>query len=404
MDSDRPDRTASAVACAGSAPPRTGRSVLLALSWYDPRVHRGVARYAAERGWRLDARMANSREPVWGWQGDGVLCKLGCTAVDEQVAQLVASLGLPAVDLSVFGPHHGVTAIEFDPDHIGALAADHLLARGIRHLAFFPDLDAPPVRLRREGFARALAERGLGLLDLAPVQTDQVDGWIAAEEELGRRLAELPRPVGVLCFNDTWGAQVVHAAGRAGLRCPEDVAVLGVDNQALACEALPVPLSSVALDLEAWGERAAARLDALMGARERGERPTEPSLERLAVGTVVARRSTDLVAVAHRDVAAAVAFIAQHLADPVRVDAVVAAGRLSRSGLKQAFARHLGRSIQGEIERARLERIRGLLLSTDWSLETIAGEVGLSSARSVHRLFTRGGEAGPAEFRRRYKG
>lgn len=391
-----------AAAPAGKAPdvresaPR-GRSVLLALSWYDPRVHRGVARFAAERGWRLDARMANTREPVWGWRGDGVLCKLGCTQVDRQVAELVKSLDLPTVDLSMFGPEHGVPGYEFDPERIGELAAEHLAASGVAHYGFFPHLDEPPVRMRRQGFERALRQRGHTLIDVEPIET--VEDWLAAEEQLGARLAALPRPIGILCFNDTWGAQLIHAIERAGLRCPEDVAVLGVDNQALTCDTLPVGLSSVALDLEAWGAGAAAQLEAAMDA----DGARAPSMEWFPAGAIVARGSTQRISTGHRDVERALRYIHERLDEPLSVQAVVDDNALSRSGLKQAFQRHRGRSIQTEIERARLERIHQRLLTTDWSLEDIAADVGLSGARSLHRMFARHGEETPAEFRRRYR-
>lgn len=386
------------------APPKS-RSVLLALSWYDLRVHRGVSRYAAANGWRLDTRMANSREVVWGWRGDGVLCKLGCATVDKEVAALVNSLSLPTVDLSVFGPEYGYPALEFDPAEIGELALNHLVERGIRNFGFFPDLPNKPVEMRRDAFGAAAAARGAKLHPIAPVPpSEQPGGWVNVEEELGRRIAALPKPVGILCFNDSWGAQLIHALERVGLRCPEDVAVLGVDNDALACEALPVGLSSVALDLEAWGERAAARLDAAMDAKDAGQAPPSADLERFPAATVVVRRSTDVVAVEHPDVAIAVEYIAEHLAAPVTVEAVVANGRLSRSGLKQAFSRHLGRSIQGEIERERADRIRRFLLTSDLAIDSIATRVGLASARSLHRLFARNAECTPAEFRRRYRG
>lgn len=379
-------------------PAGSARSVLLALSWYDPRVHRGVARYAAEHGWRLDARMANSREPVWGWNGDGVLCKLGCTQVDRQVAELVSSLGLPTVDLSMFGPELGVPGFEFDPERIGELAAEHFAGCGVEHFGFFPNLPEHPVQLRRAGFERALQQCEHTLLDIDPVGAGD-HHWRVAEERLGEQLSALPRPIGILCFNDTWGAKLIHAIERTGLRCPEDVAVLGVDNQVLTCETLPVPLSSVALDLEAWGAGAAEQLQLAM---DRGI-GNAPRMSWFPAGTIVARSSTQRVATEHPDVERALRFIASRLDEPLSVSAVVADNPLSRSGLKQAFARHRQRSIQAEIERARLERIRLRLLTTEWSLEDIAADVGLSGARSLHRLFARHGEGTPSEFRRRYQ-
>jgi len=381
-------------------PARARRSVLLALSWYDPRVHQGVARYAAAHGWELDARMAYSRERAWGWRGDGVLTKLGCSRRDEELVRFVQSLALPTVDLSVFGPTVGVPGVEFDPLGIGSVAAEHLCERGLSRFAFFPSLEDEPIASRRRGFAQALAERGHEVLAIAPVDAAALGGnWMEAEEELGRRLARLAGegPLGVLAFNDEWAAQLVRAADRAGLDVPGRVAVLGVDDQALACESARVPLSSVALDFEGWGEAAAALLDRAMD----GER-LAPRLALHPAGAVVARLSTDLVAVEHPDVRAAVELIARDLARGLTVEDVVARSRLSRSGLKAAFARTLGRSIQDELERARSQRIELRLRETDWSLERIAEDVGLSSTRTLQRLFARRNGCSPSEYRERH--
>jgi len=158
-----------------------------------------------------------------------------------------------------------------------------------------------------------------------------------------------------------------------------------------------VPLSSVALDFEGWGEAAAALLDRAMD----GER-LAPRLALHPAGAVVARLSTDLVAVEHPDVRAAVELIARDLARGLTVEDVVARSRLSRSGLKAAFARTLGRSIQDELERARSQRIELRLRETDWSLERIAEDVGLSSTRTLQRLFARRNGCSPSEYRERH--
>jgi len=374
--------------------------VLLALSWYDQRVHQGVARFAAAHGWELDARMAYSRERAWGWRGDGVLAKLGCSRADEELVRFVQSLALPTVDLSVFGPGLGVPGVEFDPRGIGEAAALHLVERGLERFAFFPALDDEPIAARRRGFGAALQGRGFELALLAPVDAAQGErGWMAAEEELGARLARASErgPIGVLAFNDEWAAQLVRAADRAGLDVPGRVAVLGVDDQALACESARVPLSSVALDFEGWGEAAAALLDRAMD----GEKlPSELVLH--PAGRVVARLSTDVVAVAHPDVRAAVDLIARELPRGLSVDDVVQKSRLSRSGLKAAFARTLGRSIQDELERARSQRIELRLRETDWSLEKIANDVGLANTRTLQRLFARRNGCSPSEYRERH--
>ncbi|MCA9298939.1 MAG: helix-turn-helix domain-containing protein, partial [Phycisphaerales bacterium] len=198
-------------------------------------------------------------------------------------------------------------------------------------------------------------------------------------------------------------SRVIRACERVGLRVPEDVAVLGVDDNELVCEHLSVPLSSVGLDLEMWGAMAAARLGALMD-RPAGAPPPEPTLELFAPRQIVTRQSTDILAVAHPDVAAAAKYIATHFASRLTARDVIDQSRLSGSGLKQAFRTHLRRSISDEIQRVRLEAVRRLLVETDWTLDRIASDVGLGDVRNLHRLFDRFEQESPTEYRRQRQG
>ncbi len=384
----------------GTRNSQSGRSILLAMSWYDHRVHLGISRFAKAHGWRVDARMANSTEMAWGWKGDGVITKLGCSTLDTEIRDFVLGLGCPAIDLSVFGPSVGISAIEFDPLLIGQLAARHFIERGFRRFAWFPDIDQPPIRLRLEGFERALEQEGFepeALVRLGPGATDAA--WERGEAELGDRLASIRAPVGVLCFNDEWGSRVIRACERAGLRVPQDVAVMGVDDNELICEHLSVSLTSVALDFESWGTASASRLGELMDAG--AARRTDAGLELIRPRGVVTRQSTDVLAISHPDVAHAARYIAANYKQRLMASDVIRQSRLSGSGLKQAFQTHLRRSISDEIQRVRYEAMRKLLIETDWTLDRVADEVGLGNARNLHRLFARFEQSSPSEFRKR---
>jgi len=371
------------------------RSVLLALAWYDHRAHLGAKRYAMEHGWHLDATMANSQEYAWGWSGDGVLCKLGCSKLHEELVDFVQQTGLPAVDMSVFGTRYGLPSIEFDPLTIAQQSVAHLLERGLRHFAWYPSQIDPPVQLREEAFRQALSAEGLDLHSLIP---DPPQGkktqWQEAAERLGQQLAALPRPVGVLAFSDEWGLRVLEACARAGLRVPEDVAVLGINNNTLVCESLAVPLSSVVLDMEQWAYDACALLDRLMD----GE-PIPAAMTHYPASGIISRQSTDVLAVGHKDVKAAADFIAAHYHESICVDDIVAATRMTRSGLKRAFKTHLRRSISDEVQRVRMLHIKRLLVETDWTIETIAQEVGLGGARQLYQVFERTEQTTPRKFR-----
>jgi len=379
----------------GKSPSDDRRSVLLALAWYDHRAHLGAKRYAMEHGWHLDATMANSKEYAWGWSGDGVLCKLGCTILHEELVDFVQKTGLPAVDMSVFGPHYGLPSIEFDSSVIAQQSVVHLLERGLRHFAWYPSQIDPPVLLREEAFRQALSAEGFDLHQLVPESPKgQKTQWQEAAQRLGQQLAALPHPVGVLTFSDEWGLRVLEACSRAGLRVPEDIAVLGINNNTLVCESLAVPLSSVVLDMEQWAYTACAKLDRLMDGES-----TPATMTLFPSSGIISRQSTDVLAVEHKDVKAAAHFIAEHYHESISVDDVVAATRMTRSGLKRAFKTHLRRSISDEVQRVRMLHIKRLLVDTDWTIETIAHEVGLGGVRQLYQIFERTELITPRQFR-----
>ena len=371
------------------------RSVLLALAWYDHRAHRGATRYALEHGWHLDATMANSQEFAHGWQGDGVICKLGCTKLHPAYLDFVKDLGLPAVDLSVFGQDAGLPALEFDPADIARQAREHFFERGLHHFAWFPDDPQPPIRFRQRAFVKAMAKHDHDVHLIPAFHTgDAQKSWRDAAQELGEHLQSLPRPLGVLCFSDEWGLKILEACQRVGLNVPEDVAVLGVNNNTLVCESLSVPLSSIMLDMEAWAYQACTMLDAIMDGK-----PAKPGIAHFPASGVVTRRSTDVVACEHPEVAKAVAFISENYHKPIGVEDVVEATRMTRPGLKRAFTRHLRRSIREEIQRVRVRHIKRLLRETDYTIETIASEVGLAGARQLYQTFERVESMTPRQYR-----
>jgi LacI family transcriptional regulator len=375
------------------------RSVLLALAWYDYRAHIGASRYALEHGWHLDATMAQSNEFAHGWQGDGILCKLGCTKLHPDYLNFVQDLGLPAVDLSVFGQDIGLPSLEFDPYDIAAKARDHFFERGLHHFAFFPDDNNPPIRLRKDAFVKTLAKEEHDVHLIPPyLNQDNEKAWQQTAQDLGQHLAKLPKPLGVLCFSDEWGLKVLEACQRVGLSVPEDVAVLGINNNTLVCESLSTPLSSVMLDMEAWAYEACRMLDLAMDGKE-----LPPGLTPFPTSGVVTRRSTDVVATDHPEVAKAVAFIANHYHKPIGVEDVVEATRMTRPGLKRAFSKNLRRSIREEIQRVRLRHIKRLLIETDDTLDTIAKDVGLAGARQLHQTFNRVETLTPRQYRLQHR-
>lgn len=211
-------------------------------------------------------------------------------------------------------------------------------------------------------------------------------------------LQSLPKPVAVMACNDDRGRQLLEASLLGGLMVPDDVAVLGVDDDHVVCNLSNPPLSSVAFGLEQAGYQAAQVLSGLMAGTIR-------TPQRIQVDPlwVVSRRSTDVIATEDRHVGIALRFIRDHIRRSIGVGDIVAASGISRRNLEIRFRRALGRSIRGEIQRMRLIYTRQLLLDTHLPAGRIAELAGFGSLPYLSSVFHRAMGVTLAEYRRRLR-
>lgn len=200
-----------------------------------------------------------------------------------------------------------------------------------------------------------------------------------------------------MAANDSAARHVVDVAHSLGLRVPEQVAVIGVDNDELLCEASPVPLSSVAVDAVRIGFEAARMLDAWLA----GQRPqlTQPLL--IPPLGVVTRQSSDASAIEDALVAQAVAWLQNHLRQPINIERLLDDLPVSRRQLELRFRLALGRTPAAELRRLRIERIKTLIDSTDLPFARIADEVGLASPAVLSQIFSREVGLTPSQYRQR---
>ncbi len=326
--------------------------------------------------------------PAWlaRWDGDGIIARIE----SPRIARAVLASGLPAVDLSAgrFAPL--LPWVETDDAAIARLAAQHLLERGFKQFGYCGDVRFRWSQQRGETFRRLIREAGHPCHDF--VEPDRPTDEIAA---LARWLQGLPKPAGVFTCYDIRGQQVLDACRVAGLAVPEEVAVLGVDNDELLCELAFPPLTSVMLNARGAGYEAAALLARLM----RGVR-VPPVETRIAPLGICPRQSTDVLAVGDPHVAWALRFIREHACDPVDVGDVLRAVPLSRSILEKRFRQMLNRTVHDEIIAVRLIRARQLLSETDLSLAEIATRTGFEHPEYFSVVFKRETGTPPRDFRR----
>ena len=196
----------------------------------------------------------------------------------------------------------------------------------------------------------------------------ELDQWVR------NWLRNLPKPCAILLMNDDYGLWLTQLALEAGIRIPGEVAMLGVDNDELGCEAAFPMLSSIAIPAMEIGRTAAEMLDRLM----RGETLPEPHV-RLQPGDIVSRRSTDEVGVSHPQVATFMRYVREHPAQTRDVGHAVEVLGLQRRSLERAFREVVGRSPREDLLLARLEYATRRLCNSRDTLEAVAEESGFAS-------------------------
>jgi len=364
-------------------------------------VLRGIAQYVRVHGpWSLYHEPRSLEESVarWirDWHGDGIIVRVQ----NRQIAEAVIQTGLPAVDVLGLVKEVNLPLVHVDDVAIARLAAEHLLERGFRHFAFCGIRGANWSDARRDAFVHEVAAVGCpcSIHQLPPHSRGQRT-WETQEEQLADWVRQLPKPVGVMVCNDPRGQQVLEACRRAGAAVPEEVAVIGVDNDEPLCQIADPPLSSVIPDHRRVGFEGAALLDRLMA----GVRPPPAPIYLPPAGSVT-RMSTDVLAIDDLEVAAAVRFIREHAVSGIGVDNVLEEVMVSRSTLQRRFHKVLGRTVHDEILRVRLRRAQELLVETDLPIETVAAKAGFAHRQYLGEVFKAKTGQTLAGYRKRARG
>lgn len=385
------------------------RNVLLLLGYYNMPLHTGIARYAKAACWALDDTYVRvGFPPVW-WRGDGILSLI---TNPKDVRALENFPDLPLVDLSkgwisnsmpeadrVSGL--GKARVYYDNLKIGRMAAEHFLQRGFKHIAYLNGGDYWLEQERIPEFRKTVEEAGAKFHEIEyyknfpPSSKGTLQDHLDAHQWLTRMMVELPKPLGIAITADDVASKLLQACDDAGVAVPEEVGVLGCDNDPMVCDYTPVPLSSVDNDWERIGYEAARLLDQIM---DGGEIPKETLL--IPPKGVVTRLSTNILAVPDPQIAKALRFVWERFPEPIGTPEVAAAAGLNRRTLERGFRLHLGRSIGDEIMRVRLDRAKTLLAETNYKAHEIAELSGFSGIVAFSKAFMRVTGISPSAFRK----
>jgi LacI family transcriptional regulator len=362
----------------------------------------GIADYARSHGeWNflIQERDLRGGIPEWlaGWKGDGILCRLS----DPELAELFANARCPVVDLYGQIRHPGIPFLDTDAVAVADMAARFFVNSAFSHFAFcgFPGLWFSDDR--GKAFETAIARFGARLHVYQPPVAWNVTDVARRESlhpsgspQLTKWLASLPPRTAILACNDVRAQQLVMVAASIGRGIPEDLAVMGVDDDHLICELCTPRLTSIRPDTHTLGYTAAHWLHQLMT----GKKPPYHELL-VAPLQITERASTDTIASDDEVLVKALRFIRDHAHEAIDASRVIAHVGLARSSVEQRFRQTLGRTIKAEITRARINRASVLLRETRMNLETIAHACGFATASHFVRIFKQENGTTPGVFR-----
>ena len=362
----------------------------------------GVLRYAGEHGcnWTYitaPESLALSVLDLRGWRGDAIIAALNTPAE----ASYAKSLSLPIVNISATLPKTPVPRVSLDSRVVGELAANHLVERGFQQFAYYGLRGVAYSSLRHEGFDAQLAKSGFRSVSLLmpPTYRARNQEWRDQQRKLVQWVGRLTKPVGLFAVTDYRARQVLDACRQVDLRVPQQVAVIGVDNEEVICAHVQPQLSSVARNNRQEGYHAAAMLDQLIR-----RKPLPNMEETIPPLGVVARESTETVAFKDPRLCQAIDFLNQNMAKPLGVQELASHVGVSRRWMEYAFRDALGESPYQYIRRRRLALAQRLLeKDARVKVHEIAQQTGFLSAKQFSLAFSQEYGSSPREYRRTRK-
>jgi len=361
---------------------------------YGRSLLRGIVKYSKLKGgWSFynEPRGQEQSLPRFSsWQVDGAIVRLK----ESEKAYRFLEKGIPIIVAREEKEINGVPNIVGDNVAVGKMAGEYLLKKGFK-LFGYCGFNSIWSEARLRSFAETIENAGCEISAYKPLKSQRPYSWPNELQQISEWIARLPKPLAIMACNDDRGRHVIEACKIANVKIPYEAVVLGVDNDELFCELSDPPLSSIARDTEAAGFEAAAVLDALMSGKK-------TNCNRIIVHPthVVARVSSDILAIEDPEVAKALSFIQYHARQHTQVDEVADAVAMSRRNLHRRFVKTLGRTVHEEIRRTRVDRVIQLLLETDMTVAQIAYELGSSSEKHIAREFRAIKGVTPLAFRR----
>ena len=377
-------------------------AVCLEMEWGYKRhleTYAGVHKYADEAGWDCVTtpsveRVLHPNSSVASF--DGILGR-----ITEPLALAAQKIEIPAVNVWLNSPAGNIASVLADFETSGEMAAQHLVGRGFRRFGYMGFLREKDARFQIQGFREILKPLGFRFSTYRFPRTGlggEGLGWERFLEGLEQWVETWEPPIGVLVGNDLYCRYLIETCCSKGLKVPQDVAIVGTSNEPAICSSPYPTLTSIDLDYELIGYRAASKLDEMMNGGE-----SSKLIEYSPPKGLIPRQSTDSLAADDPLVANALRFISENGHERILVDDVVFSSGTNRRTLERKFRASMGCTIAEEISRLRIERSKRLMMETDDSFKSLAMDLGFRNADHFSKVFSRFENITPSQYRRREK-
>ncbi len=362
---------------------------------------RGILEYSKSREPWVVCRMPPSYKQTYGisgvlnwakkWKADAIIAQFD----DDDNVELFRKNGIIALAQDFKSRFSVIPNITSKYELTGQIAADFFLQKGFRNFAYYGYKDVVWSEERCMGYRERIIEKGFGD-NFYEYQKQPLENlWYYESEPLIHWIKSLPHPVALMACDDTQANKIMEVCRVLGINIPEEIAVLGVDNDEIICSLSDPPLSSVSLNIVKGGYESARLIDRLI--RDKDAVSEDVIIQPV---TIVNRLSTDIYATDNPAILAALKYIHQNLANKLNVDDIVKQVPLSRRLLEVRFRQVTGQAIYQYISDLRMERFSQLLLASTDSIADLAIQVGFTDSKNLARQFKLWKGCTPIEYRK----
>lgn len=369
---------------------------------YSKSLLKGISKYSGEHGpWTFCRMPLYYRETIgmggilqWAkeWGANGIIGQLYNDRDEEEILRS----GIPVIAQDFKERFKEIPNITGAYREAGKMGAEYFLKKGYKDFAFYGFNNIVWSRERAEGFEEKIHAAGQVVHYFEHRKSRSTDLWYYKSNSLSQWLHSLPKPIALMACDDNQGLHITEACRQNKIRIPEEVAVLGVDNDVMLCELSDPPLSSIALDIEKGGYDSAKLLENLIrGNRDHYDILVKPT-------QIITRQSTNIYATDDSYIASTLKYIHQNLDKSLNVDEIVKQVPLSRRSLEKRFLNRIGLPIYKYIFHLRMEKFTQKLLETDQTIFEIALDLGFNDSKNISRQFKQVKGCNPNAYRKRY--